>query len=438
MKDGYHPESCPSVEEIAVILETGLGEGSRRDALLLESHLVDWLSGCVTCRQRLETLQRWQEEVGHPNSVVVVQERNRARELWRELEDLPAERLTEQLGERHFFWAMCSLLVEKSKEALVYSPARSVTLAHAAVSLTVFLDPDYYSPPLLADLRARAWAYLGNAQRVVGDLEASEKSLRDALVFVGRGSGAALTRGTVADLLGSLRVDQRRLLEAVQSLQQAAVLYGTADRPDLVGKVQLLLGNVAGIRGDVSGAILHLTRAQQLLDENRHRFLFAHCQHSLVLFLIKAQQYDEAELRIPRLQSLWSELGHYRHLMKLRWAEGHIQLGKEQLEVALKIFYEVSYSFQNEQNLYDLALVQLDIAQVLVRLGRFRELATVAEEAYSFLASRSVHQEALRALQYIQEAAECETATAGMVQAVIDLFSKLQTTPQSRPIYPFD
>jgi tetratricopeptide (TPR) repeat protein len=437
VKDGYHPESCPSVEEIAVILETGLGQANQRAAIVLENHLVEWLSSCITCRQRLETLQRWQEEVGHPNPVIVARERNRARELWRELEDLPAERLPEELEERHFFWGMCSLLVERSKDAVAYSPSRSVTLAHAAVTLTVFLDPEYYSAPLLADLRARAWAYLGNAQRVAGDLEAADKSLRDALVFAGRGTGAALTRATVADLLGSLRVDQRRLMEAVQSLQQAADLYDRAGRSDLVGKVQLLLGNVAGIRDDVSSAILHLTRAQQLLDEDQHRFLFAHCQHSLVLFLIKAQHYEEAELRIPRLQSLWSELGHYRHLMKLRWAEGHIHLGKGQLETALKIFYEVSSNFQNEQNLYDLALVQLDIAQVLVRLGRFRDLATVAEKAYAVLASRSVHQEALRALQYVQEAAECETATAGMIQAVIDLFSKLQTSSQSKLTYPF-
>ncbi|MDY7095585.1 MAG: hypothetical protein SX243_21625 [Acidobacteriota bacterium] len=404
-------------------METGFGLSNRRDALVLENHLVDWLSGCVTCRQRLETLQRWQDEVGHPNPVVVVEERNRARELWRELEDFPAERLTEQLEERHFFWAMCSLLVEKSKEALAYSPARSVTLAHAAVSLTVFLDPEYYSPPLLADLRARAWAYLGNAQRVAGDLEASEKSLRDAMVFVSRGTGATLTRGTVADLLGSLRVDQRRLTEAVQSLQQAADLYDRADRPDLVGKVHLLLGNVADLNQDPSQAIFHLTKAQQLIDEEDHAYLFANCQHNLLHALIKAGHYEEAELRLPLVERLWRKIGHYRNLLRLRWSEGHIRRQLGDSHAALNIYREVSARFERDRSYYDMALVELDIAELLAGCNRYPELAEAADRAYRILEQHSVHAEALRALLLLGEAARAETATVNMIRTLIELFS---------------
>lgn len=428
MNDEHHPERCPTIREIAGMLGEGLGEGDWRRMTERGRRLLEWLEGCSICRERLAILERWQDEVGFPDPLVVVEERNRARSLWRELERLPDDRLKEHLGERHFFWAMCSLLLDRSQQATAYSHRRAVRLAEAAASITVFLDPDHYSRVLLADLRARCWAVLGNAQRVAGDLEAAARSFTDALSFLESGTRSPWIRATVADLLGSLRVDQRRLPEATATLRLAAALYEEIGCSELVGKVHLLLGNVADLAGDTAQAIVHLTRAQRLLSESHNVFLFAHCQHNLLHYLIKAGQHEEAELRIPMVQRLWKRLGHSRNLIKLRWSEGHICRRRGDLESALSIYREVSTRFEKERCPYELALVQLDLAEVLATSRRFDELAQVAKSAYELLRARGARAEALRALTLIRRAAIGRTATAAMVRAAAEL---LATTPEN-------
>lgn len=424
MSEDLHPEKCPSIREIASMLGLEVERGRWAGNGALGWQLIDWLESCPVCRERLATLERWQDEVGYPDPLVVVDERNRARALWQDLEEVPIERLKEVLGPPHFFWAMCTLLTEKSRDATAYAPQRAVGLAEAAASLTVFLDPDYYTPQLLADLRARTWAYLGNAQRIAGDLAAADASLDDALGFLARGTRSVATRALIADLLGSLRADQRRFLEADETLQLAATLYEQAGRMHMVGKVHLLLGNVAHRAGDTAGAVVHLTQAQQLIEEGENRFLFATCQHNLVDYLTKAGHFEEAELRVPIVRSLWQELGHYRASLRLRWIEGHIQHGLGNTEGAIAIFREVTWSFERNQSPFDVALVQLDLASLLATEGRLTELEELAQQAFESLSSRGVQRDALRAIGLLRDAAITRTVTVQLLEEVARLVSQ--------------
>ena len=68
---------------------------------------------------------------------------------------------------------------------------------------------------------------------------------------------------------------------------------------------------------------------------------------------------------------------------------------------------------------YDVALVLLEEAGLLLDAGRTDEVKILARELQSVFASREVHREALAALQLFVEATEREAATAELARRVL-------------------
>ena len=198
---------------------------------------------------------------------------------------------------------------------------------------------------------------------------------------------------------------------------------------DMVGKAYLSMGYVANLAGDTDGAVVYLTRAQQLIDREESPFLFANCQHNLTDYLVKAGHFEEADLRVPIVRRLWQEMGHFRALLRLRWLEAFIQRGRGNLEAAITIFQELAWAFEQNQSPFDVALVQLDLANVFASEGRLAELEELAKEAFDGLSARGVHKEALRALGLLRDAAVTRTVTLQLLEEVARRVSQSKSNP---------
>ena len=61
--------------------------------------------------------------------------------------------------------------------------------AGLAVAIAERLDPRYYHPRWLADLQGKAYSYLANTQRILGDFDQAQRNMREAKRRVRRGVG---------------------------------------------------------------------------------------------------------------------------------------------------------------------------------------------------------------------------------------------------------
>src|SRR6476661_5560167 len=139
---------------------------------LVVPHLLEQ---CPVCRERHEEILRIQQEVGHWDPEISVIEGQQAGELWSRLSERPyPEQIREvDADEELHTWGLCQLLLQKSREATFSDPAKGVELANLSLRIVRHLGKAY-DPNWVMDLRARCFAYLGNARRVLGELRSAD------------------------------------------------------------------------------------------------------------------------------------------------------------------------------------------------------------------------------------------------------------------------
>jgi hypothetical protein len=391
------------------------------------------LAVCPGCRESYEEVLRLQREYEHWDERVAVIEGRQAPVLFAELAPLSfEEQLAAIRGEERFQnWGLCQLLLRESLEAVFENPTRAISLAELGVRITEFLVEEAYDPEWVLDLRARAWAYLGNGLRVLGELWSAESAFRRSEEYLEASmTGNPHVRAEVLDLKGSLRRAQRRLEEAEALASEALAFYRESEDMQGVGAVLIkqakifeerampdkaiaLLQEAAGIAAHAAHA--NISTAAIAAGGRKPRLLLC-ARHNLAFLLTTAERYAEAAALLPDVRRLSEELGNPLDLVRLRWVEGRIALGTGEAEKAESAFREVQQEFFERHMGYDAALVSLDLAVLYAEGGRVAELKSLAIEIMPVFESREVNREAMAALLMFQHAAQEERLTADLAR----------------------
>jgi len=385
---------------------------------MLRLVIPHFLAQCPVCRERYQEILRLQDEVGHWDEEIAVTEGRRAPELWARLADRPyPEQLREvEEDEDLHAWGLCQLLLKNSREAAFTDPAKAVELANLALRVVRHLGVAY-DPSWVMDLRARCFAYLGNARRVLGELRSADDAFLKAESCLARGTrGNAEIRVEILDLKSSLRRAQRRLDEALTLLDEALALYREAGEEHGIGKSLLKKAKILEEKGDHEGAIGLLRQITAEIDRFREPRLYNCARCNLFGCLVLAERFEEAEAFLPDLQDLFRESAQPLDLLRLRWLEGLLDLGLGRLGPAEAAFREVQQEFLERRMGYDAALVSLDLARLYAQEGCVDELKRLATELMPVFESRDVHREAIVALMMFQRACEEERLTVELVR----------------------
>ncbi len=387
------------------------------------------LAVCPGCRESYEEVLRLQREYEHWDERVAVLEGRQAPLLFAELALLPfEEQLAAVRGEERFQnWGLCQLLLRESLEAAFEDPTRAISLAELGVRITEFLVEEAYDPEWVLDLRARAWAYLGNGLRVLGELWSAESAFRRSEEYLEASmTGNPHVRAEVLDLKGSLRRAQRRLEEAEALAGEALSLYRESEDLYGVGAILIKQAKIFEEQGLPERAIALLEEAAVLAANianvanvqagGRKPRLLLCARHNLAFLLTTAERYAEAAALLPEVRRLSQELGNPLDLVRLRWVEGRIALGTGEAEQAEAAFREVQREFFERHMGYDAALVSLDLAVLYAEGGRTAELKALAVEIMPVFESREVNREAMAALLMFQHAAQEERLTADLAR----------------------
>jgi tetratricopeptide (TPR) repeat protein len=179
----------------------------------------------------------------------------------------------------------------------------------------------------------------------------------------------------------------------------------------------LLKAKILEEMGEFAQAISLLAQADSDLDISREPRLFVYLRFNLLVCLLLAGRFDEAERLFPQLQKLLEE---YRaqplDFVRLLWVEGNIHLGRGRLGPAEEAFREVRQEFLARQMGYDAALVSLDLALLFAQEDCTEELKRLAGELMPIFEAQDVHREALVALLMFQRACQEERVTVDLVR----------------------
>ena len=329
-------------------------------------------------------------------------------------------------------WALVEVLLTASHEERFRNPIQMRTFAAAAVSVARSLDTTWYGPALCKDLEAWACAELANAERRNENLNSAEQALGWAIAFWEEGTCDSLTMARLLDVEASLRIDQRRLGEALDLLDLLHATYLDVGETHLAGRALVKKGINTGYDGRPHDAVRLLREGLGQIDRQRDPQLAAVGQQALLFFLVDCGECRKARrlLLESGLRQAFAE--EPLNLLKLRWLEGKIYAGLDRPGRAEEAFQEVRQGFLSHDLDYEAALAGLELTGVWLRQGRAGEARGLAEEILKTFVDMDVQPEALKAVRHLESAIRQQTATPLLVRNVLRFLQRLEWEPRLR------
>lgn len=347
-------------------------------------------------------------------------ERSEAKASFQTLLTQPPERrrILVANSRRYQTWATCETLLDAAFSERHNEPATALELTQLAVTVASGLEPSRYSPLLLADLRGRSWALLGNARRICSDYAGATEALRRARALLAQGTGSEIEQALVADVETSLHSALRRYNQALRSIGRSIAIYRRLGQAHLLGRALIQKGMVCGYAGDLESEVVLLRTGLPLVEPERDPRVAVSGWHNLCWALHSAGYQRQALRALASARPLYLRLGDRTALLRFQWLEGNIaaSLGwDEQAEGCLR---ETAEGFVQLGVAHDAALATLDLAALLARQGRYSEVRELAAQMIAVFQSRRSQTDALAALVLLREAAERERMSDKLLRRI--------------------
>jgi transcriptional regulator with XRE-family HTH domain len=323
-------------------------------------------------------------------------------------------------------WMLCERLCAESERVAAANAGRALELADLALRVAQRIGGAEGFR-----VQAYAWAYLGNARRVTGDLASAEDSFLKARRLLKRGAegGAALDGARILDLEASLRRDQRRFSEALELLEKALSM---ARNDCAKGRLLLIRASTLEQMGELEPALDALEGALPFVDHQSDPRNFCVLQFNRVVILLQLSRVKEAAALVPSVREMAAQLGNELDLIRVRWLEARVAVGQGRRAEALEALAGVKEEFAVRGLAYDAALVALELAALYLEDGRTSEVKALAEEMGRVFQSQGVHREALAALRIFSDAAAREAVTLDLAQRLVAYLERARHDPELR------
>lgn len=439
---GEGEETHFDAESLGSLVWALLSEGT---AML--GYLEHLLARCEHCQALGEPVFRSQQEAPELSEKEfddVVRRLSRRVENWRsscarEQEGAPAllAELRKLTPERRLLrvcnsprfqtWPLVGLVLAESLSHGLRDPAEALRWAQLGVDLAERLDPVAYDPEIVEDVKAQAWAHVGNAYRVANDLNAADDAFERARFLLQGGSWLPAVRAEIWQLEASLRCGQRRFDAAEGLLEEALEIYRELGDRHLQGRVRISQALVQRESGRLPRALKSLRLALKLIDREQEPRLELCARHNLVDVLIDLERFAEAERRLPEVIRLAEQSGQHLDRVRLHWMEGRIDAGLERPERAERKLLAVRDELLTVGLVYDGALVALELAMIYQQQERLADIQLLVQEMLPVFRERSVSREATAALLLLVQAAASRKVTAELLRQVADRLQRAKT-----------
>lgn len=329
-------------------------------------------------------------------------------------------------------WAFVHGLTIETWEVDHPDPPRAVELATRGVELAMALDESEYGQRRTQDLRALAYAKLGNVLRIQSEFREAEIAFSQATQHRLSGTGDPLVRARIQLAELSFYGSLEKFDEAFALADRIAAIARRFDDEQLLGRVLLTRAYFESNAGHTTQALRLSRQALRHIDAFQEPRLVLVAWHNLILTLTYEDRYEEAADRLPDLRSLHEKFGNRLDRLRFQWVEGRIDLamgrqrrGEEALERVRTSFIEAGVGFEA-------ALVSLDLAHAYAKQKRSDDMRRLAEQMIPIFESRDMHREAIAALLVFQRATEMDRVNVRFVEELASFLRRSRGNPQLR------
>lgn len=326
---------------------------------------------------------------------------------------------------RYLSAELCRLLIERSHEERFSSTSQMRHLARLAAWIG---DRLFAADPALEPLRLRAWAAWGNALRVSGDLHGAESAFAQLQPYLADPGNDETLRAHLLSHLASLRFDQRLFPASLQLIEQVVEIWRRRREPLELARALVKQGIATGESGRPKAAVRLLVEAGRLLQGTGQPRLSLIALHSIIRFHADGGRADTALQLLVEARPLYEKADALIRV-KARWLEGQVLSAMGHLETAVPLLSAARAALLEQGNHYEAAMVALDLAAGLAKLGRLPAVQSLAAETLREMKAQGVQREALAALILLRQAASGEVALRLIRQAAIALKSPLSRLP---------
>jgi tetratricopeptide (TPR) repeat protein len=321
-----------------------------------------------------------------------------------------------RLNPRFQTLALCDLLIEASGDAACQSGGQATGLAELGILMAQHLDEGHYGSALVADLQARAWAYLGRARRLNGDLAGAKQALAIAETLAERGSADPLEEARLLDLKANLLSDQECFEEAAELMDMVIEIYDEVQDPHRKGQSLIAKGQYLGLSGSPDRAIATLAEGLSLLDREIEPRLALLARHSLAWFLNDCGDFAGAQRELDGCRQVRGPFWEPEMALRSEWLEARIVHRAGRFEEAETRFRRLRLRFTDLGRRYEALMVTLDLARLYLEQGRKTEVYPLIDEALPVLLAQSSSWQAATALGGLQPARDRQRGAPALAQ----------------------
>ncbi|MFY9826420.1 MAG: tetratricopeptide repeat protein [Thermoanaerobaculia bacterium] len=429
-------ETHPTPQELREFAEGGLPKEQTRNVV------AHFLYGCDACRAEAATLLnlvriRRGPRVESPEQLQVYDQAfDRAFDL------LQASRLAEPAGSEpaapSWLHALAGVAPGLEGPELVEAllarawslrhekPVEMVRISRLAVLTAGSLSPETWGDPQVADLQCDAWANLGNACRIVGDITQAQEALDHAAALFEAGSGDSLLRARLYDFQASLESARGRHDRALVALDVVVDIQRDRGDQHLEGRALISKGLQAGYAGRPRQALRLTREGLALIDEARDPDLVLNAFHNLLWFQVESGRPREAQRFLEAHRDRLDAAGATQRL-DLLWLEGRIAAALNRMSLAQSLLDTAFQSFQAAGLAHKAANVTIDLAALALRQGeplKARAFISSAEDAFRAL---DAPKSTLVALSFLHRRLSEKRVPVHLVLRLAELVRRTQT-----------
>ncbi len=346
----------------------------------------------------------------------VVWELQRADRFVDELAGLdPGERLTRVRAEPTFQqWGFAQRLLFDARGAWRRDPELALERSVLALAVAQKLDPTSYGAEWIADLQAKAHAFVGNAYRILGHFPAAEEEFVEAEACLRRGVRSGQAEARIFSLKASLLKDQHRHGEALALLAQVERLHEVHGDRHEVGRVALQRSTIFDALSEPGRAAEECTRAALALDPAREPDLPLIARNNAINYLVTAGEIERARALFDDLPPMPEPLAE----LERQWLEGNLLRAEARYDAARAAYERVRNGFAEAGIFYRAAVASLDLAvTAFQQAGNLSEIRRMAEEAAAHLTLAGAKREAFGALRLILQAVRQNALSLAVLQS---------------------
>jgi tetratricopeptide (TPR) repeat protein len=402
-------------------------EASRQESQQIVRHLLGGCSHCSELSHRLVSEigifspieasrkagweQAYEEAFARTLAFVSEEEQKLALEKlrgwaqWAQLEPLnPQLRfvLVDSDSRFHTF-GLYDRLLEASRWYRRTEPVEAVDIVRLAILVAERLSPTSIGEQRVADLKAAAWAALGNAQRIAEEFEGARRAFNEAWRILESGTGDPELEARLISFEASYMKDIGEFETAESSLEEALQIYQKIHDDQGRGRILFQMGDVIGYVNPERG-VTHIHKALLLIDPAKEPRLEICAKHDLALFLTEGGHPEEALALLERSRPLYKKFQDDLTQLRLHWVEGKIAFRLGEYAEAESIFGQLWEEFRARSLNQEVVLVTIDLARVIAAKGESARAAQLAAECYSIMKNWGLHKDALAAWLVFQDA----------------------------------